>query len=74
MESEEDVPAEQRIALLRRHFWDEVPVADICDEYGIDPATFARWAKEIYEDGVWPRDAYDDLQAKINEEFRGQLD
>jgi hypothetical protein len=62
---EEYVPAEQRIALLRKHFWDKVPVADICDEYGIDPAVFARWTKEIYEDGVWPRDGWDDLLEKI---------
>jgi hypothetical protein len=52
---DEPFTTEEKIAILRRHFLHHVPVADICDEVGIDPAVFAQWKKEVkvWEEGMW---------------------
>ena len=31
---------EQKVAMLRRHLVDKVPVSDLCDEYRIQPSLF----------------------------------
>ena len=43
--------AEQKVAILRRHLLDHVPVSDVCDEYGINPNLFYRWQKMLFENG-----------------------
>ena len=43
--------AEQKVAILRRHLLDHVPVSDVCDEYGIKPNLFYRWQKMLFENG-----------------------
>ena len=35
--------------ILRRHFLDQVPVSDLCDENRISPTLFYRWQKELFE-------------------------
>ena len=42
---------EQKVAILRRHLLDHVPVSDVCDEYGINPNLFYRWQKVLFENG-----------------------
>ena len=44
--------AEQKVAILRRHLLDHVPVSDVCDECGINPNLFYRWQKVLFENGV----------------------
>ena len=43
--------AEQKITILRRHLLEQVPVSDLCDEYGIHPTLFYRWQKQLFENG-----------------------
>ena len=38
--------AEQKMAALRRHLLEHVPVSNVCDEYGINPTVFYRWQDE----------------------------
>ena len=43
-------PAE-KVAILRRHLIDRVPVSDLCDEYHLQPTIFYAWQKQFFEDG-----------------------
>jgi transposase-like protein len=41
--------ARQKVAILRKHLLDKIPVSDICDEYGLQPTVFYRWQKQLFE-------------------------
>jgi len=45
------VEPHERIAALKRHLLEGVPVSTICDELGIAPTAFYRWQKELFENG-----------------------
>ena len=42
---------EQKVALLREHFLDKVPVSDICEKHGIAVTNFYAWQKLFFENG-----------------------
>jgi transposase len=44
--------ATEKVAIVRRHLLDQVPVSDLCDEYGIHPTVFYRWQKQLFENGA----------------------
>ena len=44
--------AEQKVAILRRHLLDKVPVSDVCEEHGLNPTVFYRWQKVLFENGA----------------------
>jgi transposase len=44
-------PAE-KVAILRRHLIDRVPVSDLCDEYQLPPSIFYAWQKLFFENGA----------------------
>ena len=44
--------AEEKVAILRRHLLDQVPVSDLCEELGLRPTVFYRWQKEFFENGA----------------------
>ncbi len=41
----------EKVAALKRHPVEKVPVSDLCDELGIAPNLFYRWQKEFFENG-----------------------
>ncbi len=41
----------QKIAILRRHLIDRVPVSDLCDEHHLSPTVFYLWQKQLFENG-----------------------
>jgi len=43
---------EQKMAILRRHLLEHVPVSDLCDEYDLQPTVFYAWQKQLFEDGA----------------------
>ena len=43
---------EEKVAILRRHLLDKVPVSDLCEEHGLQPTVFYRWQKELFENGA----------------------
>jgi transposase-like protein len=47
--SRRHLTAEQKAQLLRRHLVDKVPVADLCDEQGLQPSVFYRWLQQLVE-------------------------
>src|SRR5260370_7955271 len=44
--------AEEKVAILRRHLLDKVPVSDLGEELGLQPTVFYRWQKEFFENGA----------------------
>lgn len=43
---------EQKVAILKRHLVDGVPVSDLCDEHEILPTQFYQWQKQLFEGGA----------------------
>ena len=43
---------EEKVAILRRHLLDKVPISDLCEEHGLQPTVFYRWQKEFFENGA----------------------
>jgi transposase-like protein len=42
---------QQKIAALRRHLVEQIPVSQVCNELGIAPSHFYLWQKEFFENG-----------------------
>ena len=40
---------EQKVAILRRHLVDKVPVSDLCDEYKLQPSVLYQWQRHLFE-------------------------
>jgi transposase len=40
-----------KVAILKRHLIDKVPVSDLCDELGLYPNQLYGWLKEFFENG-----------------------
>ena len=40
---------QEKIAALKRHLLEAIPVSSICDQLGIAPTLFYRWQKELFE-------------------------
>jgi transposase-like protein len=40
-----------KVAILKRHLIDKVPVSDLCDELGIQVNQFYQWQKQFFENG-----------------------
>ena len=43
---------EEKVAILRRHLVEGVPISDLFDESGLQPTVFYRWQKEFFENGA----------------------
>jgi transposase-like protein len=43
---------EQKVAIIRRHLLEQVPVSDLCDEYDLQPTVFYRWQRQLFEKGA----------------------
>jgi transposase len=42
----------QKVAILRRHLIDKVPVSNLCDELQVNPNQFYLWQKTFFEQGA----------------------
>ena len=42
---------EEKVAILKKHLLEGVPLSDICDQYGLHPSVFYRWQREFFEKG-----------------------
>jgi transposase len=50
---------EQKVALLREHLLDKVPVSDLCEKHGITVSHFYQWQKLFFENGQAAFTAHD---------------
>ena len=41
----------EKVAILKRHLLDKVPVSNLCDEHQLYPNQFYTWLKEFFENG-----------------------
>lgn len=41
----------EKVAILKKHLVDKVPVSDLCDEHDLYPTQFYAWLKEFFENG-----------------------
>ena len=44
--------AQEKVAIVRRHLIEKVPVSDLCEQYQLRPALFYRWQQELFEHGA----------------------
>jgi transposase-like protein len=44
-------PAE-KLAILREHLIDHVPVSQVCEKHGLQPTVFYFWQKKLFEEGA----------------------
>jgi transposase-like protein len=42
----------EKVAILRRHLIEKVPVSDLCDELQLNPNLFYLWQKTFFEQGA----------------------
>jgi len=42
----------EKVAILKRHLVEKVPVSDLCDELGLNPTVFYSWQKLFFENGA----------------------
>jgi transposase len=61
--------ATEKVAILKRHLVDKVPVSQICEEQQLQPSLFYIWQKQFFENGTAafesPRPAADPRDQKI---------
>jgi len=43
---------EEKVAILRRHLIEKVPVSNLCEESSLHPTVFYRWLKQFFENGA----------------------
>jgi len=59
--------AEEKVAVLRRHLLDKVPVSELCEELSLKPTVFYRWQKEFFENGAVAFQAQDRPHRQVEE-------
>ena len=52
MEKRKQYTPQEKVTILRRHFIEQIPVSDLCEEYGLHPTMFYRWQKVFFEQGT----------------------
>lgn len=43
---------QQKVAIVKAHLVDAVPISDLCDRHHIQPAQFYLWQKQLFENGA----------------------
>jgi transposase-like protein len=64
---------EIKVALLREHLLDKVPVSDICEKNGITVTLFYNWQKQFFENGTAAFTANDKRRKAITDAKDQQL-
>ena len=41
-----------KITILREHLIERVPISEVCDKHGLQPAMFYQWQKKLFENGA----------------------
>jgi transposase-like protein len=67
MSKRKHLTPEQKVAIVRRHLLENVPVSDLCDEHGIHATQYYTWQKQLFENGA---QAFERRVNKANERRR----
>lgn len=57
----------EKVAILKCHLIDQIPVSDLCDKYQLQPTVFYRWLKEFFENGAAAFEKNNSRQKKAEE-------
>lgn len=52
MQQRRHFTAQEKVAILRKHFLEKVPISDLCDQHGIQANSFYNWQKIFFENGT----------------------
>lgn len=52
MSKRKPMTPEQKVAIVRRHLLEKVPVSDLCDEFGIHATQYYAWQKQLFENAA----------------------
>ena len=69
----------EKVAILKRHLVDKVPISDLCDELGLYPNQVYGWLKDFFENGQAAFDngrktkAVEDAQQRRIEQLEAKL-
>ena len=66
-------PPEQKVAALRLHFVEKVPVSDVCEKLGIAVNLFYLWQKTFFENGQAAFTAHDKRRKAVTDAKDRQL-
>jgi transposase len=42
----------EKMAILREHLVEKVPVSEVCEKHGLQPTQFYTWQKQLFENGA----------------------
>jgi len=42
----------EKVAILRKHLLEKMPISEVCEQSGINPTQFYRWQQEFFEHGA----------------------
>jgi transposase len=42
----------EKMVILREHLIEKVPISEVCDKHGLQPAMFYQWQKKLFENGA----------------------
>ena len=42
----------EKLAILRQHFIEKVPLSEVCQKHDIPPTLFYQWQKKLFEEGA----------------------
>lgn len=42
----------EKLAILREHLLEKVPVSTVCEKHNLQPTVFYAWQKKLFEDGA----------------------
>ena len=52
MSKRKHLTPEQKVAIVRRHLVEKVPISDLCDEFKIHATQVYTWQKQLFESGT----------------------
>ena len=69
-------PAE-KVAILKRHLIDKIPISQLCEEHQLQPTVFYNWQKVFFENGMAafenPKRTTVDARDQMIEQFQAKL-
>ena len=79
MSNRKQYSPKQKVSIVRRHLLENVPVSDLCDEFGIHATQYYHWQKQLFENGEGafarrPNKANAKRQQNAHEKKIGQLE
>ena len=52
MSARKSFTPEQKVAILREHLIEKVPVSQVCEKHDVSVVNFYNWQKQLFDDGA----------------------